>query len=92
MQTVVHVLVFLSMNRWGLKPNHAASLRLLPRRTSFCCCLIDWEEEGFHVHYYKFIHLVTLSVILLEIPETTVNSRVPGKTIRHGQPMGSPVA
>lgn len=92
MQTIAHVLVLPSTNRWEFKPSHAISLWLLSHRASSGCCLIDWEEAGFLVHYYKLIHLVTLSVILFEIPKATVNSWVPGKAIRQDQPMGRPVA
>lgn len=92
MQTIVRVLVLLSTKRWRVGPNHTVSLWLLSHKTSSHWCLIDWEEAGFHVHYYKLIHLVTVSVILFEIPKATVNSRIPGKVIWHGRPVGRPVA
>lgn len=75
-----------------VKPSHAVSLWLLSHGASSGWHLIDWEEEGFHVRYYKPIHLVRLSVILFEILQATVNSWVPGKAIRQDGPMGRPVA
>lgn len=71
-----------------VKPSHAVSLWLLPHRVFSDWHLIDWEEAGFHVHCYKPIHLVTLSVILFEIPQATVNSWVPGKAIQQDGPWG----
>lgn len=75
-----------------VKPSRAVSLLLLPHGASSGWLLIDWEEAGFRVHYYKPIHLVTLSGILFEIPQATVNSWVPGKAIQQDWPVGSPVA
>lgn len=74
-----------------VKPNYAVSL-LAAVSQGISWLVFDWEEAGFHVRYYKLIHLVTLSVILFEIPKATVNSWVPGKAIRQDRPVGRPVA
>lgn len=75
-----------------VKPSHAVSLWLLSHGAASGWHLIDWEEAGLHVHYYKPIHSVTLSVILFEILQATVNSWVPGKVIWQHWPVGTPVA
>lgn len=75
-----------------VKPSHAVSLWLLSQEASSGWHWTDWEEAGLHVHYYGPIHLVTLSVVLFEIPQATVNIWVPGKVIWQGWPVGRPVA